>query len=70
MYAQPSGLMPTWHLKYTVTLQSPPTHAHKHVSNIIINAVLNNPLESVNTFAPKGRVHQRFHCYNRELRLR
>ena len=40
MYSQPSGLTGTWHLKYTVTLQSPPAHAHKDVSNIIVSAVL------------------------------
>ena len=41
VYSQPSGLTSTWHLKYTVILQSPPTHAHKHMSNIIVSAVLN-----------------------------
>ena len=42
IYAQPSGLTASWHLKYTVTLQSPPpTQAHKHVSNILVSAVLN-----------------------------
>ena len=30
-----------WHLKYTVTMQTPTTHAHKHISSIIISAVLN-----------------------------
>ena len=42
VYSQPSGLTSTWHLKYTVSLQSPPAHAHKHVSNIIVGAVLNS----------------------------
>ena len=41
VYSQPSGLTSAWHLKYTVTLQSPPAHAHKHISNIIVSAVLN-----------------------------
>ena len=41
VYAQPSGLTSTWHLKYTVTLQTPQSHAHKHISNIIVGAVLN-----------------------------
>ena len=41
VYSQPSGLTGTWHLKYTVTLQPPPTNAHKHISNIIVSAVLN-----------------------------
>ena len=40
-YAQPSGLTSTWHLKYTVTLQTPQSKAHKHISNIIVGAVLN-----------------------------
>ena len=41
VYAQPSGLIAIWRLKYTVTLQSPPAQAHKHVSNILVSAVLN-----------------------------
>ena len=42
IYAQPSGLTASWHLKYTVTLQSPPpVQAHKHISNILVSAVLN-----------------------------
>ena len=41
VYAQPSGLTATWRLKYTMTLQSPPTQAYKHVSNILVSAVLN-----------------------------
>ena len=41
VYAQPSGLTATWRLKCTVTLQSPPAQAHKHVSNIPVSAVLN-----------------------------
>ena len=39
--AQPSGLTSPWHLKYTVTLQSPIGQAHKHISSIIVGAVLN-----------------------------
>ena len=41
VYAQPSGLTYSWHLKYTVTLQTPHIHAHKQMSNIIVGAVLN-----------------------------
>ena len=41
VYAQPSGLTSDWHLKYTVTLQSPHSQAHKHISTIIVGAVLN-----------------------------
>ena len=41
IYAQPSGLTSDWHLKYTVTMQTPTTHAHKHISSIIVSAVLN-----------------------------
>ena len=40
IYARPSGLT-NWHLKYTVTLQTPTTTAHKHISNIMVGAVLN-----------------------------
>ena len=41
IYAQPSGLTSAWHLKYTMTLQSPPAQAYKHIYNIIVSAVLN-----------------------------
>ena len=41
IYAQPSGLISTWHLKNTVTLQTPRTNAHKQISNIIVGAMLN-----------------------------
>ena len=41
IYAQPSGLTSDLHLKYTVTLQTPTTYAHKHISSIIVSAVLN-----------------------------
>ena len=41
VYAQPSGLTSTWTLKYTVTVQSPPAQACKHISNIMVSAVLN-----------------------------
>ena len=41
IYAQPSGLTATWHLKYTVTIQTPHKNTHKHVSNIIVGIVLN-----------------------------
>ena len=41
VYAQPLGLTAIWRLKYTVALQSPPAQAHKHVSNILVSAVLN-----------------------------
>ena len=41
IYAQPSGLTSDWHPKYTVTMQTPTTHAHKHISSIIVSAVLN-----------------------------
>ena len=41
IYAQPAGLTSDWHLKYTVTMQTPTTHAHKHISGIIVSAVLN-----------------------------
>ena len=41
VYAQPSGLTAEWRLKYTVTLQSPPAQAHKHISSTIVSAVLN-----------------------------
>ena len=41
IYAQPAGLTSDWHLKYTVTMQTPTTHAHKHISSIIVSAVLN-----------------------------
>ena len=42
IYTQPSGLTSTWAVKYTVTLQTPHTHAHKHISNIMGGgAVLN-----------------------------
>ena len=41
IYAQPSGLTSDWHLKYTVTMQTPTAHAHKHISGIIVSAVLN-----------------------------
>ena len=30
-----------WSLKYRVTLQSPPSQAYKHISSIIVSAVLN-----------------------------
>ena len=40
VYAQPSGLTSTYHLKYSVTLQSP-RNAHTHISAIIVSAVLN-----------------------------
>ena len=36
VYAQPSSLTSQWHLKYTVTLQSPTGQAHKHISSIIV----------------------------------
>ena len=36
VYAQPSGLTSDWHLKYTVTLQSPHSQAHN-----IVGVVLN-----------------------------
>ena len=39
VYAQPSGLTSQWHLKYTVTLQSPTGQAH--IFSIIVGAVLN-----------------------------
>ena len=39
IYAQPSGLTSDWHLKCTVTLQTPTTHAHKHLSSVIVSAV-------------------------------
>ena len=41
VYAQPSGITSTWTLKYTVTLQSPPSQAYQHICNIIVSAVLN-----------------------------
>ena len=41
VYAQPSSLTSTWTLKYAVTVQSPPTQAYKHISNIMVGAVLN-----------------------------
>ena len=41
IYAQPSGLTKDWHLKYSVTLQTPNATAHKRVFNIIVGAVLN-----------------------------
>ena len=41
MYAQPSGITNTWSLKYTVTLQSPPSQAYKHIFSIIVSVVLN-----------------------------
>ena len=40
IYAQPSGLTSSWHLKYTVTPQTPHRHAHKQISNIIVGVVL------------------------------
>ena len=41
VYAQPFGRTANWRLKYTVTLQTPPAHPYKHVSSIIVSAVLN-----------------------------
>ena len=41
VYAQPARLTSQWKLKYTVTLQSPTGHTHKHISSIIVGAVLN-----------------------------
>ena len=43
VYTQPSSLTAQWGLKYTVTLHSPIAQAHKHVSSIIVGAVLNVP---------------------------
>ena len=37
----PQRFTSQWHLKYTVTLQSPTGQAHTHISSIIVGAVLN-----------------------------
>ena len=41
VHTQPSGLTSSWHLKYTMTLQTPHNYAHKRISSIIVGAVLN-----------------------------
>ena len=41
VYTQPLDLTSHWHLKYTVTLQSPTGQAHNHISSIIVGAVMN-----------------------------